>query len=256
MNNVLSNYDLLLIAISHAIELAKKGENSRAKHILNAAIELADSIEDASNRFSAFIQLARAYALIGDTAKSGELLDSICDEFEEKNSPDYALYKLVLRTEKIKLGLVKGSNSLDELEKIRNDFEDLLIKSNKRPDILRYYLAFILIFWGPEMVKIDRKLVESVLTGIVREYSNLSEDLQYAELLLFLAEIHLEMNEVERAVEELKKALKIYYRSSSDYDIKTVLDFVREKLPDKFNEILEYLRELGFKKQLVTPSES
>ncbi|MCR8432847.1 MAG: hypothetical protein NDP13_04600 [Crenarchaeota archaeon] len=248
MSSELSNYNLLVIAVSHAIELAKKGEILKAKYTLDAALELADSIEDPKKKSAAFIQLARAYTLIGDSNKSMELLDSIYEELKDKNSTDYALYKLILRSEKVKLGLAQGRDLLDELERIRSDFERLLLESNNRLDILRYYIAFILILWGPEIAKTDIKRVESVLTELVGKYSNLSDDPQYAELLLFLAEIYVTMGETNRAVGELKKALRIYCKFASSGEVEDILNFVKERLPDKFNEILQYLHELGFKK--------
>ena len=245
MSKDVSNYDFVVVLISRAIELAKKGLIDEAIHILNKAVELADAIEDIPNKFSAFLQLARAYMFVGDKEKARELLESINEELGEKEFTEYTLYRLIIRIEKIRLKVEYPSDLKKELEDIRHRFEDLISGSGGNRDVLRYYLAFIIIIWAPEMAEIDIEYVEKTLREIVERHKCLQSDPQYAELLTLLAEIHVKMGKEEQALEELKEALRIYSgnASYSGEAIRDILLFARKYLPTKYGEILNYLRD-------------
>ncbi len=247
MSREFSNYDLVVISVSQAIELIKNGEYAKAARILDHAVELADAIEDLTRKFFAFLQLARTYMMLDNKSKAEELLESIEKELKGRASLEDEFYRLIIRAEKIKFGLVSQLKLKEELEDIRMRFEDLLRRSNNRIDILRHYLAFIVILWGPILMGIDIQRVERVLTRLIREYHSLREDPQYGEIITLLAEVYVRMGKYEQAVEEIKEALKIYskYSGGLSEEIRNILLFVEKYLPTKYGEILNYLRNLG-----------
>ena len=247
MSREFSNYDLVVISVSQAIELIKNGECAKAAKILDHAVELADAIEDLTRKFFAFLQLARTYMMLDNKSKAEELLESIDSELKGRVSLEDEFYRLIIRAEKIKFGLVSQLKLKEELEDIRMRFEDLLRRSNNRIDILRHYLAFIILLWGPILMGIDIQRVERVLTRLTREYHSLGADPQYGEIITLLAEVYVRMGKYEQAVEEIKEALKIYskYSGGLSEEIRDILLFVKKYLPTKYGEILNYLRNLG-----------
>ena len=234
-----SNYDFVILLLNRAAELIKKGERERAIEVLSNAVEYADEIEDAMEKTSAFIQIARAFYMAGEQNKSREILDSISEELRDTNIDDKDFLEVIVGVEKVRLN-IDGEDRIVLLEGLRKRLEAILDRTG-RVNVARYYIAFLTMLWLPEMMERDIEKAESVIRDAIDRVSFIRGDPQYAELLTALAEIHTKISKIEDALRNLRDAIRIYKRNLAEFDetIKAIMDFVRENFPDKYDDFLK-----------------
>ncbi len=240
MRKKVSNYDHVTILLSQACDMIKRGKKDSAEKLLDRAIEFADDIQDIYGKFSAFIQIARSYMLLGNDRKAKMLLDSIEEELAEMNECSALACKAVVRAEKVRLGLI-CRDIPEYVESTRLEFEQVIKRCGPNKIVLRYYIAFLVTIWVPYMLKDNVVLVEQVISNVTNSYKNLSMDPQYAELLTTLAEIHAKVHKVDEALKELHQAIYIYKKNLDEFKdtIMAILQFVRKYFPEKYDEFVK-----------------
>jgi len=228
-----------MILLSRAIELVKKQAFKDAYSILMNALEYADEIENIGEKTVAFIQVARLMYFIGRERKAREILDSIMEELGDITTDRGEFLRLTVEVESVRLGFVEADELENRLENIREKLYGFVMKYSSE-EMSRYFLAFIVLIWAPYMLENNIQKAVDVLGGIVRDFSHLKEDPQYAEVLTTLAEVYARLRKVDDALTKLKNAIEIYKRNLDEFrdTIRSILEFVRENFPDKYDEFL------------------
>lgn len=239
-----SKYDMVSIALSQVAELVRHGDYKKAREILGEVISIADSIEDIDEKFASFFQIARAYIMIGDSDKAREVFESIYEELENVDTIRSKFYRLVIKVEKVKYGLIKQKEKL--LESIRMGFRELFLETND-VSIARYYIAFIVLMWVPFYKYKDLEYSIEILRRLTDELKMLKNDPQYAEILTTLAELEAERGNFGVAIKLFKDAVDIYKVNPQHFKetIKSILLFIKERIPDKYEDFINMLKNDG-----------
>ena len=244
MTKQISNYDYVTILLNRVGELYKTGDIEGARKVLDRAVEFADDIEDIYRKTLAFIQIARAYLMVGMKDKAGELLSSIEEEITERSEDKLRIYIIAIRIERLKMNLIPSDKTYEYYEEIRQEFEKILNKEYG-PSTMRQYIAFLVMMWAPYMIERNIELAQSVINGAIERLKMYREDPQYAELLTTLAEIHTKIDRIDEAIRELQQAINIYIKNLDEFQdtILAILKFVKENFPDKYEYFISELGE-------------
>lgn len=243
MMRKVSNYDFVMVLLARVGEILKRGKIMEAEVLLNKAVEIADDIIDLSKKVTAFIQISRAYVILGKKQNAKSLLDAAEEEVEQLLDKRSMFLRIIIRIEKVRLNLIEQDKINEFLESTRRMFKSYVEKTGGW-QAMRYYIAFIVAVWAPIMINLDISHVEKVLREAIDSLKDLHKDPYYAEILTLLAEVHVRVKKMEEAMSELKKAIEIYKRNLDLFEdsIKFILEFVKKNFPNKYEE---FLKEIG-----------